>query len=57
MKTQMGRRGIALLFLWPLRYVQWMVNATPGPMYPQRREPVPVVQDAMWVSGQVWIAA
>jgi len=30
------------------------VNATSRPLYPQEREPVPIVQDAGWSSGPVW---
>ena len=31
-----------------------MVNATPRPLYPRNRDPVPIVQEAGWVPGPVW---
>jgi hypothetical protein len=31
-----------------------VVNATPRPLYPRERDPVPIVQEAGWASGQVW---
>ena len=34
-----------------------MVNATPPPLYPREREPVPIVQEARWVPGPVWTGA
>jgi hypothetical protein len=34
-KGQRGNRGIALLFLLPRRYIGWVVNATPRPLYPR----------------------
>jgi hypothetical protein len=35
----------------------WVVNATPRPLYPQKREPVPIVQEAGWAPGPVWTDA
>ena len=32
----------------------WVVKATPRPLYPRERDPVPIVQEAEWASGQVW---
>ena len=32
----------------------WVVNATPQPLYPRERDPVPIVQEAGWVPGPVW---
>jgi hypothetical protein len=32
----------------------WMVNATPRPLYPRARDPVPIVQRAGWAPGPVW---
>ena len=35
----------------------WVVNATPRPLYPQERDPVPIVQEAGWAPGPVWTGA
>jgi hypothetical protein len=35
----------------------WMVNATPRPLYPRERDPVPIVQEAGWAPGRVWTDA
>jgi hypothetical protein len=32
----------------------WLVNATLRPLYPQEREPVPIVHGAGWAPGPVW---
>ena len=32
----------------------WVVNVTPWPLYPQERDPVPIVQEAGWSPGPVW---
>ena len=34
-----------------------VVNATPRPLYPWERDPVPIVQEAGWTQGQVWAGA
>jgi len=34
-----------------------MVNITPRPLYPFEREPVPIVKEAGWASGPVWMGA
>jgi len=34
-----------------------MVNITPRPFYPLEREPVPIVKEAGWASGTVWMGA
>ena len=36
-KTQRGSKCMVLLFLGPRRYMGWMVNATPRPLYPRDR--------------------
>ena len=42
-KAQRGSRGIAILFLYyPRRWMWWVVNATPLPLYPGK-DPVPIV--------------
>jgi hypothetical protein len=35
----------------------WVVNATPRPLYPQQRDPVPTVQEAGYAPGTVWASA
>ena len=32
----------------------WVVNATPRPIYPRERDPVPIVLEAGWTPGPVW---
>ena len=34
-----------------------MVTATPKPLYPGERDPVPTVQEAGWAPGPVWFGA
>ena len=36
-KAQRGSRSIALLFLLPWCWMEWVVNATPRPLYPRGR--------------------
>jgi len=31
----------------------WVVNATPRPLYPRERDPVPLVREAGWAPGPV----
>jgi hypothetical protein len=35
----------------------WVVNATPRPLYLRQRDPVPIVYEAVWAPGPVWIGA
>jgi hypothetical protein len=35
----------------------WVVYATPRPLCPLERDPVPIVQEAGWTSGLVWTGA
>jgi hypothetical protein len=35
----------------------WVVNSTPRPPYVQERNPVPIVQEAVWAPGPVWTGA
>jgi hypothetical protein len=39
--------------------LRWVVNATPRPLDPPppRKDPVPILQEAGWVSGPVWTGA
>jgi hypothetical protein len=34
--------------------MRWEFNATPRPLYPRERDPVPNVQEAGWAPGSVW---
>ena len=47
MKAQRWSRGIVILFLWPRRYMGWVVNATPQPLYPRERPSTYCIGD--WV--------
>jgi hypothetical protein len=31
--------------------MEWVVNATPRPLYPQERDPVQILQEAGWGPG------
>ena len=35
----------------------WVVNATPRPLYPRKRDPVHTIQEAGWAPGSVWKGA
>jgi hypothetical protein len=35
----------------------WVVNATPRPLYPQERDPLPIVQEVGWAPGPAWTGA
>ena len=35
----------------------WVVNATPPPLHPRGRDMIPIVQEAGWAPGQVWMSA
>ena len=35
----------------------WVVNATPRPLYPRERDPLPIVREAEWAPGLVWTGA
>jgi len=41
-----GSIGIAPIFLDLGARLGWVVNATPRPLYPQERDPVPTLQEA-----------
>jgi len=32
-----------------------VVSATPWLLYPQERDPIPIIEEAGWVLGTVWI--
>jgi hypothetical protein len=35
----------------------WVAKTTPWALYSRIRDPVPIVQEAEWVSGLVWTGA
>ena len=35
----------------------WVVNATPPPLYPQARDPVPILYEAGWAPGPILMGA
>jgi hypothetical protein len=57
-KAQRGGRGIALHFLDLGARRGWVVsNSTmPRPLYPGK-DPVPIIQEAGWAAGPVWMCA
>ena len=32
----------------------WVVNATPRPLFTPGKDPVPIVQEAVWAPGPLW---
>jgi hypothetical protein len=57
-QTQRRSRDIAVLFIFNLGAKwEWVVNATPRPLYSLERDPVPFVQQVGWTSGPVWMYA
>ena len=57
MKAQRVSRGIPLFFLKLGTRWGWVVKATPRPIYPREADPVPIVQEAGWAPGFVWMGA
>ena len=49
-------RGIALLFHDRGTRRGWVVSNTPRPHLTSGKDPVPILQEAGWASGQVWMA-
>ena len=35
----------------------WVVNVTLRPLYSGEKDPVPIVQEAVWAAGSVWSSA
>jgi len=35
----------------------WVVKGTPQPFYPPGKDPVPVVEEAVWAPGPAWASA
>jgi hypothetical protein len=47
-------RGIALLFYDHSARRGWVVSSTPRPYLTPGKDPVPIVQEAVWAPGLVW---
>jgi len=47
-------RGIALLFHDRGTRRGWVVSSTPRPHFTPSKDPVPIVQEAVWTPGPVW---
>jgi len=47
-------RGIALLFHDRGTRRGWVVSNTPRPHFTPRKDPVPILQEAVWAPGPVW---
>ena len=54
MKGQKGSRAIVLLFHSPRPSVGRVVNAKLRPLYPRRRDQLPIVQKPVWAPNLVW---
>ena len=52
-KAQRGNINVVLLFFNLGASWEWVVNATPRPLYPQQRNSVPVVWQTGWAPGPV----
>jgi len=48
-------RHIALLFHDRSTRRGWVVSSTPWPYFTPRNDPVPILQEAGWVPGPVWM--
>jgi hypothetical protein len=55
MKAQRESRGIAVFLFEPWRYMGWVVNATPHPLYSRGRNTIHIAQETGWDPGQVWM--
>ena len=47
-------RGIALLFHDHSTRRGWVVSSTPRPHFTTGKDPVPILEDAVWAPGTVW---
>ena len=52
-----GSRGIALLLHDHGTRSGWGVSVTPRPLFTPGKDPVPIVQDAVWAPGPDWTSA
>jgi hypothetical protein len=50
-------RGIALPFHNHSTRGGWVVSVTPRPLFTPGKDPVPIIQEAGWAPGPVWIGA
>jgi hypothetical protein len=50
-----GSRGIALPFHDHSTRRGWGVSVMPRPLFTPRKDPVPIVQEAGWAPGPVWM--
>jgi hypothetical protein len=53
--TQTGARDLALPILKLGSKRWWVVSAMTRPSYSLEKDPLPIVQDAGWASGPVWM--
>jgi len=53
--TQRLDRGIALLFHDRGTRRRWVVSSTPRPHFTSGKDPVPILQEAGWAPGPVWM--
>ena len=56
-KAHRGSRGIALLLHYHGTRRRWGVSVTPRPLFTPGKDPVPIVQEAVWAPGPVWTGA
>jgi hypothetical protein len=54
MKAQRRSRGIALLIFNLGAGCGWVVNIKLRPIYPRKRDPVPIIYEAGWAPEPVW---
>jgi hypothetical protein len=52
-QAQTRVKGISLAILDPLARGEWVVSATPRPLSPWERHPLPFVQEAVYASGMI----
>jgi hypothetical protein len=53
MKAQRGVQVYLYVFFNLGARCRWLVNDTPGPLYPRERDLVPIVQEVCWAPGLV----
>jgi hypothetical protein len=56
MKSKWWSRVVTLLSNLGARW-EWVVNATPRPLYPQKTDAIPITQEAGCAPGRVWTCA
>jgi hypothetical protein len=50
-----GSRSVVLPIINASACRRWVVSVKSHLLYPQEKDPVPIVQEATWVSGPVWV--